>query len=230
MKLLYCHVDFWDKNEEKKSFRGQKHIDLNLSATHFFSFVRDSNGRKLRVRLRDKPLPENFWANGDEKTSLYNINVVAGKNGSGKSTVINYLIDLLYYIYLDFGRQTTNIPDTVRFDVNPHYNLLVFEEANSLYVVELKPDGQEQSIKCEFDELLKAKEIHDIQGKDSQGDEAEEFIKLFQGVKVDYMMNNPTQRDYERNQARQAGGLRDYFVYDCSLGANLGREMAQYFP
>ena len=230
MKLLYCHVDFLKKDGKEKSFRGQKHIDLNLSATHVFSCVSDGDGHKLRVRLRDKPLPENFWKNGDEKTNIYNINVVAGKNGSGKSTVINYVIDLLYYIYLDFGRRETDIRDTVRFDVSSHYNLLVFEEANSLYVVELKPDGQEQIIKCVFDELLKAKEIHDIKGETDCYSAAKEFEWLFQGMKVVYMMNNPTQRDYERNLERQEGGLRNYFVYDCSLGANLGGEMAQYFP
>jgi Excinuclease ATPase subunit len=142
MKLLYCHVGFLDANGNKKRFRGLEQINLNLSSSHVFSY--DSCDSVLRKRLRDKPLPEHFWANGDKETNLYNINVVAGKNGSGKSTVINYVIDLLYYIYLDFGRQQSNIPKSARFDVEQNYNLLVFEENGSLYVVELLPEGKKK--------------------------------------------------------------------------------------
>lgn len=234
MKLLYCHVEFLDTNGNKKGFRGLEQIDLNLSATHVFSY--DGHEGILCKRLRDKPLPENFWANGDTETNLYNVNVVAGKNGSGKSTVINYVIDLLYYIYLDFGRQQTNIPESARFDVEPNYNLLAFEENGLLYVVELLPDGSTRQ-KLEVLQVYEGNgakrddaTARIIRGRDDDSEEADEFNKLFKATKIVYMMNNPTQRDYERNLNRQEGGLRNYFVYDCSLGANLGGQMAQFFP
>lgn len=234
MKLLYCHVEFLDTNGNKKEFRGLEQIDLNLSATRVFSY--DGHEGILCKRLRDKPLPENFWANGDTETNLYNVNVVAGKNGSGKSTVINYVIDLLYYIYLDFGRQETNIPPSARFDVEPNYNLLAFEENGLLYVVELLPVGstRKKLEKCQVCECNGEKwddaTAQFIQGKKDNSKATKKFKKLFKATKIIYMMNNPTQRDYERNLNRQEGGLRSYFIYDCSLGAYLGGGMAQFFP
>jgi FOG: WD40 repeat len=234
MKLLYCHVGFLDANGNKKRFRGLEQINLNLSSSHVFSY--DSCDSVLRKRLRDKPLPEHFWANGDKETNLYNINVVAGKNGSGKSTVINYVIDLLYYIYLDFGRQQSNIPKSARFDVEQNYNLLVFEENGSLYVVELLPEGKKKTTrkKCkvfEGGEKIRVDEVaRIIRGRNDCSEKAKKFKDLFNATKVVYMMNNPTQRDYERNLYRQEGGLRNYYVYDCSLGANLGGQIEQFFP
>lgn len=234
MKLLYCHVDFLDANGNKKRFRGLEQIDLNLSTSHVFSY--DSRNGVLCKRLRDKSLPKHFWANGDIETNLYNINVVAGKNGSGKSTVINYVIDLLYYIYLDFGKQQSNIPENARFDVEQNYNLLALEESGSLYVVELLPDGspRQKLEKCQVYECNGKKRndetAHIIRGRYYVNKISKRFTKLFRAMKVIYMMNNPTQRDYERNLYRQEGGLRNYFVYDCSLGANLGGQMEQFFP
>lgn len=234
MKLLYCHVEFLDANGNKKRFRGLEQIDLNLSTSHVFSY--DSCDSVLRKRLRDKPLPEHFWANGDNETNLYNINVVAGKNGSGKSTVINYVIDLLYYIYLDYDRQPTSIPESARFDVEQNYNLLVLEENGLLYVVELLPNGStrqklEECQVCESNEKKRNDETaHIIRGKKDIRKISKWFKKLFKDLKIIYMMNNPTQRDYERNLNRQDGGLRHYFVYDCSIGANLGGQISQFFP
>jgi WD40 repeat protein len=234
MKLLYCHVEFLDANGNKKRFRGLEQINLNLSTTHVFSY--DSREGILCKHLRDKPLPGHFWASGDKETNLYNINVVAGKNGSGKSTVINYVIDLLYYIYLDFGRQQSNILESARFDVEQNYNLLAFEEDCSLYVVELLPDGNtrqklEECQVCECNRKKRDDETaHIIRGKKDVHKITKKFKKLFKSMKVIYMMNNPTQRDYERNLYRQEGGLRNYFVYDCSLGAYLGWQMTKFFP
>lgn len=136
---------------------------------------------------------------------MYNINVVTGKNGSGKSMVINYVIDLLYYIYLDFGRQQSNIPKSARFDVEQKYNLLVFEENGSLYVVELLPDGKKKTSRkkckvCEGGEIIRVeKAAQIIRGRNDCSEKAEKFKNLFNATKVVYMMNNPTQRDYERN-------------------------------
>jgi len=234
MKLLYCHVEFLDKDGNKKGFRGLEQIDLNLSATHVFSY--DGHEGILCKRLRDKPLPENFWANGDTETNLYNVNVVAGKNGSGKSTVINYVIDLLYYIYLDFGRQETNIPPSAWFDVKLNYNLMAFEENELLYVVELLPVGSTKRKLnncqvCEHNGVKRDDKTARIILGWNDGRKAEEvFRKHFKDITIVYMMNNPTQRDYERNLDRKEGSLRNYFVYDCSLGANLGGQMTQFFP
>ncbi|MBQ1818154.1 MAG: hypothetical protein II124_05915, partial [Clostridia bacterium] len=237
MKLLYCHVDFYNKAGESGDFRRLHDIDLNLSSTHVFSY--DSKNNALSASPRKTPLPENFWANGEEKTNLYNINVVAGSNGSGKSTIINYLIDLLYYIYLDYGAETTNIPDSARFDVSPNHNLMVFEEAKKLYVLDLEPSGKKKQsrVKCLFDGKDKLSPLPEgieacavIHGRRDKSRAANAFNKCINGMKVIYMMNNPTQRDYERNLQRQSGGLRSYFVYDCSLGANLGGGTAQFFP
>ncbi|MBR3381441.1 MAG: WD40 repeat domain-containing protein [Clostridia bacterium] len=237
MKLLYCHVDFYNRAGEPGDFRRLHDIDLNLSSTHVFSY--DSKKNALSASPRKTPLPENFWANGEEKTNLYNINVVAGSNGSGKSTIINYLIDLLYYVYLDYGAKKTNIPDSARFDVSPNHNLMVFEEAKKLYVLDLEPSGTriEPGFLCLFDgkdelsplpEGIEACAV--IHGRRDESPAANAFNKCIKGMKVIYMMNNPTQRDYERNLQRQSGGLRSYFVYDCSLGANLGGGTAQFFP
>lgn len=107
MRLLYCYSEFYNSQGKPAPLRGLDRIELNLSTDQVFSY--DSNAHRLTVANRPLPLPDGFWENrlpGDDaandrpsESSIYNINIVAGKNGTGKTTVINYLTDLLSYVY-----------------------------------------------------------------------------------------------------------------------------------
>ena len=84
MRLLYCYAKFYDRQGKPKALRGLDSIELNFSTTDVFRY--DELNNTLRKNPRETPLPENFWANGTAKTNIYNVNVIAGVNGSGKTT------------------------------------------------------------------------------------------------------------------------------------------------
>ena len=93
MRLLYCYVAFTDREGNVKPLRGMKELELNFSPTYVYRY--DVASDTLCQFPRETPLPDQFWANGTPATNICNINVIAGMNGSGKSTAIQYLMDLV---------------------------------------------------------------------------------------------------------------------------------------
>ena len=141
MRLLYCFVEFKDRNGKVMPLRGMKELELNFSATDVYRFERGSDGDLgiLHRDRRDTPLPENFWANNTKQTTnIYNINVIAGMNGAGKTTAIHYLIDLLNYIYHGFGLTLSEQDRRVRHDPFNHQNLLLFDTEDGLRILDFQ--------------------------------------------------------------------------------------------
>lgn len=215
MKLLYCYVAFTDRNGTVKPFRGMNELELNFSTTDVFRF--DSTSDTLRRSPRETPLPDQFWANGTVTTNIYNINVVAGMNGSGKSTAIQYLMDLLSYIYHGFGQTLSDQERIVRHDPTDNRNLLVFETDDKVFVLDMRHGQTSRQLHTE----CFAKPPLYLGKKKAQA--------LLQGMKVINLTNTLTQRDYLLHIGNRNERLRNDFVYDCSIGATVGPDVGQHF-
>ena len=264
MKLLYFYMKFLDDQGEAKPFRGLNEIELNLSAQDLFHY--DSKNNRLERKRRTTPLPENFWVNeavkdldtpGHDPSKITNVNVIAGENGSGKSTVIQILIDLLDALY---GTLTSRDRWPLSYhDPRPHRFLLLLEGETGQtkkdkhplvwYLMDYSPQTtQQNSARLDnsyYKEGIKhlTFSFHDwsalyadaksIEWKEKEQDlrARDEIKKLLTKTKVVYMTNTLNQRDFARHTSQEANQrLRDFFVYDCSLGATVGPDIAQFFP
>ena len=264
MKLLYFYMKFLDDQGEAKPFRGLNEIELNLSAQDLFHY--DSKNNRLERKRRTTPLPENFWVNeavkdldtpGHDPSKITNVNVIAGENGSGKSTVIQVFIDLLDALYGSFtGRDRQPLS---RHDPRPHRFLLLMEGETERtkkdehplvrYLMDYSPQTAQQNParldNSYYKEGIKhltfsfhdwsalypdAKSI-EWKGKEQAMRARDEIRKLLTKTKVVYMTNTLNQRDFARHTSQKTNQrLRDFFVYDCSLGATVGPDISQFFP
>ena len=220
MRLLYCYVSFTDRDGNEKPLRGKKKLELNFSATDVFRFEKgsDSIPDALHRSRRGKQLPEQFWANGMATTNIYNINVIAGINGSGKTTEVHYLIDLLNYIYHGFGRTLSEQDRRVRHDPFNHRNLLLFDTEDGFRILDFQNNQTRQGLHLEgFQEPPRFLD-------------REEAEKLLQEMKVVYLTNTLTQRDYELHVGVDENErLGNNFIFDATLGATIGPEVGQFF-
>ena len=209
MRLLYCYAEFYDSNGKECSLRGLDAIEVCFSAKDNFSFDKAAN--VLRRRDRATPLPDNFWSNSATDTNIYNVNVIVGANGSGKTTVINYIIDLLNYIYHDFGKSLDENDRRTRYNPSNDRCILLFED-----------DGE----RCMLD-TAKGKPALPPDGFAAWSPEL--VTERLRHTKLINMTNTLNQRDYELHIGGKNHRLRDYFVYDCTLGATIGPEISLFF-
>jgi len=92
MRLLYWYTQFLTPEGAERTYRGMNHFELNLSATDRFKY--DPENHEFTCTPLDTPLPPGFW--GDK---IYNVNVITGSNGVGKSSIIGYMMDCLNELY-----------------------------------------------------------------------------------------------------------------------------------
>ena len=93
MRLLYWYTRFLDKYGNPRIFHGIKSFELNFSTQTRYHF--DADNGVLQQKFYDTPLPQKFWSD----RILYNINVIVGNNGSGKTTVINVVMEILQELF-----------------------------------------------------------------------------------------------------------------------------------
>ena len=218
MKLLYCYVAFTDRNGKPNPLRGMSELELNFSTTNVYRYEKqpDSDIAVLRCSRRTTPLPEDFWANGNLPTNIYNVNVIAGVNGAGKTTAIQYLMDLLNYIYQEYGQRLNDSEQYMRHDPSDNLNLLLFDTDKGLRILELHQGQTRAQLRLKGFPKVPAF-LH-----------REEAKNLLQTMKVINLTNTLTRRDHvlhSRNDER----LRNNFIYDCTLGAAIGSDIAGYF-
>lgn len=238
MRLLYFYAEFCGADGKPKSFRGIDNIELNFATEMTFLYDKDIN--TLMHEYRRKPLPKEFWSNDSEETNIYNVNVIAGENGSGKTTVINYLIDTLYYVFNGLVQYSQGDKKGIRFDVSAHRNILLFEDDADkeckFFLVDLYPGAREgipAQIKVQptLPDLQIVTYAHMYSHmRRIQNNGCNEFLDKFRKIKIIHMTNMLTQRDYELHIGENNERLRDYFVYDCTTGAAIGPSVAQFFP
>ena len=78
MELVYCWI---------KDFENLKDIELNISGEYDIEYKKEEKKLEIRKNLN---YMENFWGN-----NIKNITAIIGKNGSGKSSILNFIIFLM---------------------------------------------------------------------------------------------------------------------------------------
>lgn len=234
MRLLYCYIRFLDEEGNEVYYHGQKCVEINLSTKYRFAFYPEKN---MFVREnRNAPLPDHFWANENaepEHCNIYNINVIAGQNGSGKTTAIRCIMNML-----DFFHAAANDDEEKKYslsDVKRNQYLLLFEDNDHDYLLSYMP-MQETKTKPIQTEGFSGNEPLLYSSTDwsqlfKEKTEASEDIQSFLlKTKVIHITNALSQYDYERSIEKQNEGLRDYFIFDVSIGATIGPQVGQFFP
>lgn len=251
MRLLYFNVQFFDLDGENRPFRGHKYFELNLSATDNYSF--DAATGTLTSTRRQNPLPTDFWANprpesfGKEDTNIYNINIITGENGAGKSTVMQYLLDLLDALNDVCNGVESSAKQRSRFDLWKNQNMLLFEKQNddknhSFVLFEYVPEKLKEKYPLQEDvfidnqgrALSSSIEYVSIAGREQlhllQSEAGATLRELLHCTKIIYINNTLTQKDYEKHQGQDPNSRRrTSFIYDCSSGAVLSQGLNQYF-
>ena len=93
MRLLYWYTRFLNSQGEQTKYHGIEKFELNFSRDTKYHFNKETY--ELTETPYSTPLPDNFW--GDPL--LYNVNVIVGENGKGKTTVIHVVLDTLQELF-----------------------------------------------------------------------------------------------------------------------------------
>lgn len=195
MRLLYWYTRFLDMDGQSREYRGIREFELNLGVRSAFHF--DAVCRTLTETPYQAPLPELFWG----KKPLYNLNVIVGNNGAGKSTVVNYVIDTLQMIY---KRQIDGFDE----------NILIFEYGQTVELLHINPCG----------DVLYHGEVHYSYHRlpDEDHSEADSLLKRIDRIKLIYMTNALSEIDSNRAKAREKEPhIRASYLYDCSLSGTI---------
>lgn len=228
MKLLYCYIRFLDDAGNEIYYHGQKSIELNLSTKHRFTFYPGEN--RFERKGRKAPLPDYFWAGSNstqEYQNIYNINVIAGQNGTGKTTIIRCVMELL-----DFLHAAAN-NDEDKKNKYPGVNnqfLLLFEDDSRYYLLSYIPTREEETRPIQMDGFTDKRPLQYNAADWSRelGTGKDILQSYLLKTKLIHITNTLSQYDYERN-IKKTEQLRDYFIYDVSLGAAIGQDVNQFF-
>ena len=227
MRLLYCYVHFLNRDGNPEPYRGLEKIEFNFSTADRFSYDFETN--TLTRKERTRPLPEGFWTDDPSDgtgTNLYNINVISGENGSGKTTAIRYLIDLLDGIHAAADPTVKDRDRMAKLGVAGNRSLLLFEEAGEKVLIDYDPFTAEPGKTFSMKGLSKDG-LHIFHSRSWR-----KFMpkSKLQRTKVIFLTNALNQYDYKRNLLELNEQLRDNFIYDASVGAPIGPDVDRYFP
>ena len=231
MKLLYCYILFLDEKGEKRAYRGMEHVELNLSATDKFTY--DITNNSFQREDRKAPLPDHFWADDNtalEYQNLYNVNVIAGQNGSGKTTAMRCVMNLLDFFH--GAARDSRWQESA--EISRHRALLLLEEDGTQYLLDYAPRVWTGKGKISTEGFHVPPQVLSFKGWDTFALKRETVVKemteFLRKTKVIYLSNTLTQYDYERHLGEETGRRRDAFIYDASIGASISQDVAQYFP
>ena len=191
MRLLFVYTEFLNRDGTVNSHRGFSQLSLNFSTDRRFSYQDGA----LTVMLLEHPIPPDFFGE-----RIYNVTILVGDNGAGKTTVLHYLIDLLRQLYEGSYRGNDR-------------GLLVMEDQGKTYVLEYHGDhpiGLED-IPAQF-VLVRFPE----------------YYKLLSHTKLIYLANTLTSSDLElvRHRPEKTDDkyvnlfhFRHEFLYNCSTAS-----------
>lgn len=189
-------MEFYDYKGKSILYRGFKSFEVNLSKEYFFRYKDEA----LYVSRVESILPEAFWGE-----NIYNITVLAGDNGSGKSTIMKCIIDLLQQIYN--GRITKS-----------NKSILVIEDEGELSVLFIPGKGMDK-LQIIGQEI----ELHTLQAFETLS--LGKVINAVMRTKIIYLTNTLNEEDYRRGRLGYGEShwnlkwfthVRNQFLYDCS--------------
>ncbi len=176
MQLIYLYIDGYCSFHEAE-FNFSQDLKLHYNTETFTFEISDTHSR----------LSEQFWGK-----NISNLSVVVGNNGTGKTSLMQYIIDI--FLEAHGGRSASG------------QGILLFAERKMLYGY-FSHSWQKQQIgialesrQYKFVQLLNLPEVRSILGK----------------TKMIYLSNALSMRDSLRGQ--WYNGNRFAPLYDCSLG------------
>lgn len=237
MRVLYCYIQFLNKEGKPTSYHGMDNIELNLATTANYGYSVETN--VFQCKERKASLSADFWADQSAELSnqnIYNISVIAGENGSGKTTAIRCVMNLLEYFHYAACLAMDKPYEEYTKDIDLNRALLLLEEDKKTYLLNYVPQNwlEGNPIVPEMDEKLRKQlYLFTFRGleeftarKDKKwGKIAKSLLK----TKVIYMTNTLTQYDFERSVEQHGERRRDFFIYDVSMGSIIGRDVGEFF-
>ena len=195
MRLLYWFTRFLDGNgNNTQPYHGLREFELNLS-THM-EYHYNPETHLFSEKPYSAPLPDRFW--GDPL--LYNLNVIVGNNGAGKTTVIHTIMNTLQELY---HRKIDSRNESVL--------LLEGKKTVLLHLTGTLPNPAR--IQTRFSQLRFAP--GEITANENVLDEID-------CTKIIYITNTLSELDDERaKNADKRSHARDCFIYDCSLSGTI---------
>ena len=237
MKIVYCYIQFMDENGKPRFFHGLDKIELNLSDTDRFCF--DPQLNSLQRKERETPLPTNFWANGTIKpnqNNIYNINVIAGENGSGKTTAIRCLMRVLAFFYAaTVATKGTAVWEETYDKIYDRVILLLYDN-DVFHMLHYFPNAKNKALSIDtkgfYENQIQKYLCHNWKELNLGGNRKKysALTTLLRKTKVIYMTNTLSQYDYERHlKEEDEKRLRDLFIYNVSVGSTIGLHGDRFF-
>ena len=193
MRLLYWYTRFLDENGNPQKYHGLDEFELNLSTDTKYHF--DANTSVFTQEPYKTPLPEKFW--GDKP--LYNINVIVGQNGDGKTTVVHTVMDTLQELY---KRELKDSNETV-----------FLAECNEKHVLFYLTGSQNKHKK--INGIIEQIVFH--KGKISTH---EEYLQYIDGTKLIYIANTLSEEDLEMNNNEQYNERYNNYIESYNIVRN----------
>ena len=189
MRLLYWYTQFLNSDGSQRQYRNLTHFEINLSATDRFKY--DSAKNEIICIPLDTPLQSGFWGN-----KIYNLNVLTGNNGSGKTTIMNYIMDTLYELYC---RNLKNYDNTV----------FIIESEGVRSAVRLSNKAK-PTIKVPDEMRIYTFESSSLPAEN-------EILDAIDRTKIIYLANTLNEQDDKRvRDYKFRQHVRQHFIYDCS--------------
>lgn len=186
MELIYLYID---------KYRNFQAAEFNFSQDVRIHF--DNDSKKLTARSCDPALPDGFWGG-----NIKNLTTLIGNNGSGKTSVFQFIILLLEEMW-------SNLYET---SISGN-GIIVFKENEALYWYANNSFRENVQIRSEFDtdragSMIELTEdsVYDIMGR----------------TKFIYLTGSLSWTDYQRGMNNKFG--RYNYLYDASLGSLISQD------
>ena len=199
MRLLYWFTHFLDGNGRPSRYHGIEQFEINLNTHTRYHFNAES--RELSQEAFETPLPKGFWGNAP----LYNLNVIVGDNGVGKTTVVHTMMDTLQELY---DRNIKNNSETI---------ILVEKNGSDPIIIHLTGTGNSKDIESKFTSY---------KFKPGRIKTEPEVLQIIDQTKVIYITNTLSQIDDERyKRTDNQPHVRANFIFDGSLCGTMRHNM-----